>query len=134
MAKYDAQCLACDTQFEFTARIANYNDVPGCPLCSSPARRIILAAPQGFVKGKFEPFKSSVDGSLIQTAKDLAEHNKRNGVMNIHDGYSEDKVLSGNFGPPEKERDVVDVANDVQEAIHAVTEGYKPIIGVQEDD
>jgi putative FmdB family regulatory protein len=134
MAKYDAQCSACDNKFEFSARIEFYNDPPECPLCSGPTRRIILAAPQGFVKGKFEPFKSSVDGSLITTARDLEEHNKRNRVVNIHDGYSEEAVIKGSFSAPKEEKHAEDIAEDIQAAIHDVTNGYTPIIGVQEDD
>lgn len=134
MATYDAQCNQCDTQFQFTARIEFYNDPPECPLCAGPTRRVILSAPQGFVKGKFDSFMSPVDGSVISTAHDLAEHNKRNGVVNIQDGYSEEKVLKGDFGQKKEEKKVKEVADDVQQAIHDVTHGYKPTIGVQEDD
>jgi len=134
MAKYDAQCNECDVQFEFSSSIAQYKDVPPCPLCNGTARRIILAAPQGFVTGKFDPFKSPVDGSVIRTTNDLAEHNKRNGVVNIHDGYSEEKVLKGDFGAKKPESNTKEVTKDIHEAIHDVTHGYKPTIGVQEDD
>lgn len=133
MAKYDAQCTHCDTQFEYVARIAERDDIPECPLCSHAARRIILQAPQGFVKGKFDAFMSPVDGSVIRTATDLVEHNKRNGVVNIQEGYSEEKVLKGDFGQKKPENNVAEVASDVQEAIHDVTHGYKPIIGVDDD-
>lgn len=134
MAKYDAQCNWCDTQFEYSARIDSREDVPNCPLCGYHARRVILAAPQGFVTGKFEAFKSPVDGSLVRSARDLAEHNTRNGVVNIQEGYSEEKVLKGDFGQKKSTNNVKEVAQDVQQAIHDVTHGYKPIIGVQEDD
>lgn len=134
MAKYDAQCAGCDTQFEFVARIDNRDDVPNCPLCGATARRTILHAPQGFVKGKFDAFFSPVDGSIISTARDLEEHNKRNGVVNIQEGYSEEKVLRGDFGQKKEENNVAEVANDVQEAIHDVTHGYKPVIGADDDN
>jgi putative FmdB family regulatory protein len=134
MAKYDAQCKNCDTQFEFTARMEFYNDPPECPLCAGPTRRIILAAPQGFVKGKFDAYVSPVDLSIISTEKDLQEHNKRNGVVQIQEGYSEAQVLKGDFGRPKEENNVKEVASDVQEAIHDVTHGYKPIIGAQDEE
>lgn len=134
MAKYDAQCNHCDTQFEFTARIEFYNDPPECPLCSGTTRRIILAAPQGFVKGKFDAYVSPVDMSVISTERDLIEHNKRNGVVQIQEGYSEDKVLKGDFGKPKPENNVKEVAEVVQEAIHDVTHGYKPTIGAEDDE
>lgn len=134
MAKYDAQCKSCDTQFEFTARIEFYNDPPECPLCAGPTRRIMLQAPAGFVTGKFDAFFSPVDGSIIHNARELAEHNKRNSVVNIQEGYSEEKVLKGDFGAPEKEKSSEDINKDVHEALHDVSQGYKPIIGVQDDD
>lgn len=134
MAKYDAQCNNCDVQFEFSARIEFYNDPPECPLCSGPTRRVILAAPQGFVTGKFEAFRSPVDGSIVRSSRDLSEHNTRNGVVNIHDGYSEEKVIKGDFGQKKSTNNVKEVSEDVQQAIHDVTHGYKPIIQVQEDD
>lgn len=37
------------------------------------------------VMKSFEPFKSTVDGTIINDRKQLAEHNKRNGVTNIAD-------------------------------------------------
>lgn len=37
----------------------------------------------------FEPFKSTIDGTIINDRKQLAAHNKRNGVTNIAD-YGED--------------------------------------------
>jgi len=134
MARYDAQCNQCEAQFEFIASVAAYRDVPPCPLCNSTARRVMLSAPRGFVKGKFDAFVSPVDFSVISTERDLAEHNKRNGVVNIQEGYSEEKVLKGDFGQKKEENNVKEVADDVQQAIHDVTHGYVPTIGVQEDD
>jgi hypothetical protein len=36
-----------------------------------------------FMRGRFEPFISPVDGSHIRSPKDLDSHNKRNGVVNM---------------------------------------------------
>ncbi len=94
----------------------------------------MLTAPMGMVKGKFDPFISPVDHSVISTERDLSEHNKRNGVVNIQEGYSEEKVLRGDFGQKRPDNNVKEVADDVQQAIQDVTHGYKPTIGVQEDD
>ena len=35
-----------------------------------------------FIHGDFQPFVSPVDGSVISDRKQLAEHNKRNNVVN----------------------------------------------------
>lgn len=134
MATYDARCGACDNQFEYRCAIAVRADVPPCPLCGALAARTILHAPQGFVKGKFEPYMSPVDGSVISTAQDLAEHNKRNSVVQIQEGFDEAKVLKGDFGAPKEEKNDKDIAEDIQKAVYDVTHGYTPIIGVQEDD
>lgn len=134
MALYDARCGACDTQFEYRCAIEARADVPPCPLCGALAARTIAHAPLGFVKGKFDAFMSPVDGSVIANEHDLIEHNKRNSVVQIQEGYSEEKVLKGDFGAPKAEPDVKDIANDIQEAIHDTTYGYKPIIGAQDED
>ena len=86
------------------------------------------------MKGKFDSFISPVDGSIINNARELSEHNLRNSVVNIQEGFSEEKVLKGDFGAPKPENNVAEVADDVQRAIHDVTHGYKPTIGVMEDD
>lgn len=134
MALYDARCGACDNQFEFRSPIALREDVPPCPLCGAMAARIMLTAPGGFVKGKFDAFVSPVDFSVISTESDLSEHNKRNGVVNIQEGYSEEKVLRGDFGKKKEENNAKEVAGDIQEAIHDVTHGYKPTIGAEDDE
>lgn len=134
MALYDARCGACDNQFEYRCAIEVRADVPPCPLCGALAVRTIVQAPQGFVKGKFDAYMSPVDGSVISTEHDLAEHNKRNSVVQIQEGFDEAKVLKGDFGAPKPEPDVKDIAADIQEAIHDTTHGYKPTIGVQDDD
>lgn len=38
-----------------------------------------------FVRGDVEPFVSPVDGSLIGSASQLREHNRRNGVVSMDD-------------------------------------------------
>jgi len=94
----------------------------------------IFTAPKGFVRGKFEPFRSTVDGTIIANHLDMREHNKRNGVECLADGYSEDKILSGKFKKQElapissKEELIADIAT----AAYEVKNGYKP--EVQHDD
>lgn len=134
MALYDARCGACDTQFEYRCPIAMRADVPPCPLCGALAARTITQAPHGFVKGKFDAFMSPVDGSVISTDKDLLEHNKRNSVVQIQEGFSEEKVISGDFADKKEEKDIKDISCDIQEAIHDVTHGYTPVIEKQDED
>lgn len=129
---YEAKCEGCGMEFDYSSNIANYKIVPPCRACGAPAVRQIRTAPTGMVTGKFEPFRSTVDGTLISTQRDLKEHNLRNGVVNLNDGYSEEKLVSGDFGQRKPTESIKDKANDVIEAIHAVKAGYKP--EVQENE
>lgn len=128
--KYDAICMSCVDTFEYYRPVAERNDVPACPKCSSSdVRKIILAAPQACVTGKFEPFKSSVDGTIISTNRDLAEHNRRNNVCLLGEGYSNDDILNGKLGQQEQKRpDKKEIAQDIYDAIKQCESGYKPVI------
>jgi hypothetical protein len=96
-------------------------------------KKVILKAPQGFVKGNFDRFRSPVDGSIISTERDLRNHNARNNVVNIHDGYDEATVMRGEYVKPTAGPDKKDIAKDIYESYQRVDSGYKPIIGVDED-
>lgn len=133
MPTYDAQCCECDAQFTYVSSIARCLDVPNCGLCNGTARKVILSAPLGFVHGKFEAYKSIVDGSLISTANDLKEHNKRNGVINLNDMYSEEDIRSGNMGRKQVVDDKPDIAGDIAESIHDLNNGYKPVVAKEDD-
>lgn len=107
---------------------------PRCFSCGSGTEKVIVTPPTGFVTGKFEAFVSMVDGTLVRNQKELEEHNKRNGVVNLQDGYSEEKVLNAEFGQQGIEGpDKKDIAKDVQEAINMVSSGYKPTIGAEDE-
>lgn len=138
MPVYEAQCTGCEAQFEYVSKVSECLQVPRCGLCNAPARKVILHAAQGFVKGKFEAFKSTVDGSLISNARDLAEHNKRNRVVNLNEGYDEAKVVAGDFGQKEAKAKAVqdqkkEILAEVQESIHMVSNGHKPTVGVLDE-
>lgn len=132
MATYDARCFLCNYVVEYVRPMAECYDTPVCPRCGGLTEKVILTAPMGFVKGEITPFHSMVDGSLISCQRDLDNHNKRNNVVNIHDGYSEETVLAGNYGKlPTLDKD--ERVDDIKEAIHKVAHGYKPLKQVQED-
>lgn len=134
MPTYDAQCCECDAQFIYLSSISNCLEVPNCGLCNGVARKVILSAPQGFVKGKFDAYKSIVDGTIISTASDLAEHNRRNGVMNLNDGWSEEAIRSGSIGEKKEENHKQDIAADMAESVHDLNQGYRPTVGADNDD
>ena len=131
MARYDAQCSDCGQVTEYVCSINDRASTPGCPSCGGKTRQVILSAPLGVVKGKFEPFKSSVDGSIVHSEHSLREHNARNNVVCLSDGYDEKTISAGAFGNKETKLDKKELVSDIQESIQAVTEGYTPHIGAE---
>jgi putative FmdB family regulatory protein len=125
MPIYQAECIECGKIHEYTRSVAHYLDTPVCPCCGGESRKVIHTAPMGYVAGKFEPFRSQVDGSIIRTQKDLENHNKRNGVVNLGDGYNEEEIK--NFQPPKQyEPTKEELAKEVAESIEMLNCGYKP--------
>jgi putative FmdB family regulatory protein len=133
MPIYQAECNACQAQFEYHSSIANCLDVPKCGLCQSSARKVILSAPLGFVHGKFEPFKSMIDGTTITTNRELKEHNVRNGVMNLNEIYTEREILEGKMHERKIESQAKEIVEDIRESVHALNNGYKPTIGTEDE-
>lgn len=129
--RYEAACMSCDAGFDYLASLANYQRVPPCPLCGGQARKVITSAPLGHVKGKFEPFRSHVDGTPITCQRDLDEHNKRNNVVLLNDGYTDEEIK--NLRPKKAGVDKKDLAEDMGAAIKAVTNGYRPTVQVHDE-
>ena len=130
MPKYEAQCAQCGDVAEYLRSISNRNDTPICH--GVPMTKGVFTAPKGFVFGKFDAFRSNVDGSLITSSRDLAEHNKRNNVVSMADGYSDETIRSGNFNKKEHKLDKAELKQDIAEALLAVKDGYRP--EVQHED
>jgi len=131
MATYDGECQQCGTIQEYHCAVSDRHD-QGCAACGGQLKLIILQAPKGFVKGKFEAFKSVVDGSIVSSQRTMDEHNKRNGVVCLADGYDEEQILAGNLGKPlpkTPEQIKKEIATDIVESIQQVQSGYKPQIG-----
>lgn len=127
MPVYDCKCLDCGCVSQYTSSVEQRTILPFCDKCRGLTKKVIINAPRGYVKGNFAAFKSSVDGSLITGDRTLREHNLRNGVVSLHDGYSESKVLAGDFGRKEAKPDKKDIASDIREAVQKLEYGgYKP--------
>lgn len=99
-----------------------------CPQCGRTLKQVVTC-PQLVVSKSFEAFRSTVDGTLISSHRDLAEHNKRNNVVNLHDGYDEKAVQDFTKRKwnetPEKER-LSDLNKDMKEAVQKLEDGYTP--------
>lgn len=128
--KYDAICLDCTHQYDYYRSIAERMDVPPCPSCGGhDVRKVIVNAPDGCVTGKFQAFKSQIDGTIIRSNRDLEEHNRRNNVRLLGEGYSNQDIMEGKCGQQgPKEPDKKEIAKDIVEAIRRCESGYKPQI------
>jgi len=127
---YTYHCEECKRDFERVCSLAAYVEDPTlhCRECGKPAVRVLTPV-RIFSKGNFEPFVSPVDGSVITTSTELQEHNKRNNVVNLHDGYDEAAVKKfteqrWNQAPEEERKK--DLNADMEKAIQKLEEGYKP--------
>lgn len=120
----------CGQPRERVCSLAQYMEDPSyrCPDCGMLLPQIITPS-RLFTRKDFTPFRSPVDGSVISSYSELAEHNKRNNVVNVHDGY-DDKAVKEFIKKdwhttPEKER-MQDLNKDMEQAIQKLEEGYKP--------
>jgi predicted nucleic acid-binding Zn ribbon protein len=129
---YGYVCDECGRSCERHCSLAVYEADPHvfCPDCEVHMRQILYSV-RGIVKHGFDTFRSPVDGTLISSARDLAEHNKRNNVVNIHDGYDEkavsDMIKKDYQAPLDGERKK-DLRQDLEKSIAQCVDGYKPTV------
>lgn len=45
MPMYDYKCPSCETEFEKTVKLANYQDPQDCPNCNTASPRMVKGAP-----------------------------------------------------------------------------------------
>lgn len=123
MPVYEADCEDCGVYADYLREVKDYLDTPHCPECGIKMRKIIRSAPKGYMVGQFDAFQSTVDRSIIRSQRDLLEHNKRNNVISLADGYSTEQLINHKGIPTEQPRNV---KADLAEAYKAVKDGYKP--------
>lgn len=102
------------------------------PKCSACGARLVATKVRRAKHSRsshFEPFVSPVDGSVITTKRELNDHNQRNQVVNVHEGYDEatyfDMVNRDHFAPLEKERKK-DLDKDIEQCVNMLSNGYVP--------
>lgn len=133
---YEGCCGTTST--ERRCRLATYLEDPtfACPNCGRALTQW-LTAPRLLTNTKeFQAFKSPVDGSIIYSEASLREHNKRNNVVNIHEGYSEDtvkKFTQQDFQKPLDEERAKDLAIDLRESVQKLQEGYVPEVAPESE-
>jgi putative FmdB family regulatory protein len=135
MPVYESACKPCGLTKEYLRQVADCLDTPECPVCGEKMSKVILTAPKGYVAGKFDAFVSTVDGTVISSKRGLAEHNARNNVVSLADGYSDEAIASGSYT---KRKEVVfdekERADDIASAIYDVSNGYKPEVRYDEEN
>lgn len=128
--KYPYACPRCGTQIERICRLAEYEAEPYVRCKCGTMMKQIICAPRTLNNTKeFQAFKSPVDGTIVNSQRELAEHNKRNGVINVHEGYSE-KELFGmtkrDFQKPLDEERRKDLVPDILQSVEMLKNGFVP--------
>ena len=96
--------------------------------------------PPGLIKPRtMEAFKSHVDGTVVTNQSELEAHNRRNDVIDVRewgnpyfcdlDAKKEREARINGTSKIEKKKRT----EDIIEAVQKVEQGYKPIIGQQEE-
>jgi putative FmdB family regulatory protein len=133
MPVYESECTQCGGTQDYLRSVAQCLDTPMCAVCGIRMEKRVFSAPLGYLKGNFAPFKSTVDGSIISTHRDMVEHNKRNNVLCLADGYSDERVKSGQIARKPDKLDVSDLQHDIAEATLMVNNGYRPEVHTDDD-
>lgn len=128
MPLYESKCESCGKYHDYFKSVQEYRDTPMC--CDQKTIKVIRTAPVGYVKGRFDAFRSHVDGSIIANARDLKAHNERNGVVSMSEGYSTEELA--NIKPKEMTY-TPNMNSDVGEAIQMLNQGYKPKMEMQDE-
>lgn len=117
--------------FERVCSLAQYESDPtfACPVCGKQLARVITA-PRFLNNTKpFEAFISPVDRTVINSQRELREHNKRNNVVNTHDGYDEKTILGltkKDYQKPLDDERRADLQDDMRQAVQMLDQGYVP--------
>lgn len=120
-------------------RLAEYEADPSfsCPQCGRALKQIITAPLFLNNTKPFEAFKSPVDGSIITCERSLREHNRRNNVVNIHEGYTEKDLMdfkNRDFCKSINEQMSAEIRSDAVAALQKVNQGYKPQVAREDSE
>lgn len=128
---YPYYCADCEVRFDRVCSLKEYELEPiyFCANCGRAATRVLCAPRTLLHTSPFEPFISPVDRTLISSRRELAEHNKRNNVVNTHDGYDEKAIMAmtkQDFQKPLDQERKVDLGDDLRKSVQKLEEGYVP--------
>lgn len=104
MPIYKVRCPMCDRQEDIYRSFADYQDTPEC--CGQPMYRVICAP---YVAPDIQPYRSMIDGSVIESRSRHREHLKAHGCIEVGNEKLSSKPLSP---PPGLKETLIQVANE----------------------
>lgn len=122
MAIYPYICDGCGKNEEVIQSITSYIEQPRIPdCCEVKMRRVFTPL---LMSMDFEPFVSTIDGTIINSRSDRREHMSRHGVVPFDD-IAPDITRNKKYMQDSFKKDV---KSDILEAVHKVESGYNPRI------
>lgn len=80
MPKYDRHCIACDTVFDLTCKIAEKDDVHICPHCGSDNGEWYISAPSCVSMEGSRFMTHRKDNGFSEVISKIAERNPRTSI------------------------------------------------------
>lgn len=137
MPLYNSACPACGAVHTYIRTVNARHQTPVCDCAGVKTELRVLRAP-GTVIRNFDAFRSTVDGTVISGDRALREHNARNGVVSLHDVYSDSELSADRILSRQNESKASSVddnlAADLYAAAQQVAAGYKPNVEVCDDE
>lgn len=120
MAIYPYKCSNCDGTVEIHQRISEYSKQPNTPKCCGELMQRVITVP--FMQTDIQPFKSHMDGAVINSKSDQREYMARTGYV-LHDDFAPEvpKIRAAITKKVDDDR-----KEDIIEAIAKLDQGYKP--------
>lgn len=125
MAIYPYKCSACGREEEIIQSISSYSKAPIRPQCHGEMTRVFTVP---MVSQDIEPFRSTIDGTVINSRSSRREHMLKHGVVLHADIESEIPKVRQEMARAELE----DRKKAVVEAVHKTEAGYKPVLETAE--
>jgi len=91
MPIYAVMCSACGKQDEIHRSFDRYNELPQC--CGQSMVRVISAP---MVMGDIQPYKSMIDGTIVNSRSRHREHLKTHGCLEV----GNEKLMAKKPEPP----------------------------------
>lgn len=105
MPIYRIRCIECGRGDEVFRKVADYNDLPEC--CGKVMSRVIVPP---MVAGDIEPYRSMIDGRIINSRSEHRAHLKAHGCIEV--GNEKQPTPRPMTAPPGLKETLIGVANE----------------------